>query len=150
MPHNIPTHRIEQAGNNLRMGSQVVLTQGVRIKIEGTKLTIEENGDTVFRMTTQVLDGELIVDSPYTFPGQTGRGWALLGVWIALNFGIAREAQSVKLGTLIEPTSEAYSLWNRVGIISTVPSVLLFAHERTVAEAQRVCIHGDNFVVRDV
>lgn len=150
MPHNIPTLTIEQTGNNLRIGGQVILAPGVKVKIEGTKLTIEENGDIVFRMTTQVLDGELIVDSPYTFPGQTGRGWALLGAWIALKIGAARGAQNVKLGTLIESTQEARSLWNRVGIIGTSPADLIFAQQRTVAEAQRVCIQGHNFVVRDV
>jgi len=110
MPTTILLRRVIDCAKLLDSGHPIEMATGVRAVLSGGKLTITENGTTVFHMKVMVQGGtHLDLDYPRTVDGQQGRGWGRLGLLLALRYGLHKGCITAAAGTQLEPGS--YSFW---------------------------------------
>ncbi|MCP4106202.1 MAG: hypothetical protein GY749_11795 [Desulfobacteraceae bacterium] len=98
----------------------VVLGAGVRVTLRAGKLTITERSQVVFHMKVKIAGGHLLVDYPRTTVGYEKRGWARLGMLLALRFASQKGCTTVAAETMLEANS--YSFWVGCGIQFSIPS----------------------------
>jgi len=108
MPTTILLQRVIDCAKLLDSGHSIEMATGVRAVLGGGKLTITENGTTVFHMKVMLQGTHLNLDYPRTVDGQQGRGWGRLGLLLALRFGLHRGCTTVAAGTPLEPGSHSF------------------------------------------
>ena len=109
MPTTIHLERLIVCAENLYSGVSIELATGVRAQLLGNKLVITENGTVVFHMKVIVHGTHLDLDYPRTTDGHEGRGWARLGLLLALRYGMHAGCTTAAAATQLEPGS--YSFW---------------------------------------
>ena len=125
MPTSIYMIQIMQASHTMHSFFGAQLPSNILVEMRGSKMIIKENNHQVFSMKTlKVINNSLLIDYPKVVDGQGGRGWGILGMLLALYYGLSQNCNRVELGSEMEISS--YGFWSKFGIskMSGVPLML--------------------------
>jgi hypothetical protein len=133
MPITIQLEQVIACALSLDSGHGVTLAPGVTAQLAGGALVIRENGETVFHMKVRVEDDDhLVLDYPRTQDDQQGRGWARLGLLLALRYGLHVGCTTAAAGTQLE--SSSYGFWSPAGLQYSVKANL----QQSIAKVMRL------------
>lgn len=133
MPITIQLEQVIACALSLDSGHAFTLAPGVTAQLAAGALVIKENGGTVFHMKVRVEGGgHLVLDYPRTLDDQQGRGWARLGLLLALRYGLHMGCTTAAAGTQLEPGS--YAFWVPAGLQFSVESSL----QQSIAKVMRL------------
>lgn len=132
MPITIQLEQVIACAMSLDSGHGFTLAPGVTARLAAGALIIEENGSTVFHMKVRVEGTHLVVDYPRTLEDQQGRGWARLGLLLALRYGLHMGCTTAAAGTQLE--SGSYGFWVPAGLQFSIPGSL----QQSIAKVMRL------------
>jgi hypothetical protein len=101
--------------------SAKALAPGIKARLSGGKIYIDEGNTTVFHIEVRVVNGDLELDYPRTSDDDLRRGWAKVGAALALEYGLAQGCATASVGTLIESTGAAAGFWAMVKVQKGTP-----------------------------
>ncbi|MEO8020377.1 hypothetical protein [Polaromonas sp.] len=122
MPITIQLEQVIACAKSLDSGHVFTLVTGVTARLAAGALAIEENGNIVFHMKVKKEGSNLILDYPRTQDEEQGRGWARLGLLLALRYGLHMGCTTAAAGTQLETNS--YSFWVPAGLQFSLKSSL--------------------------
>jgi hypothetical protein len=102
-------------------GPREILGKTIAVQMEGSHMTIFEDEVPVFTMKEVSIETKdhglaLKVDYPKVKDGQEGRNWGILGMFLALYYGVSQKCTTVRLGSQIEITTVSTQFWGKFGI----------------------------------
>lgn len=153
MPTSIYMSEIMEVGKNLSKFGGNELPGNIRVEMYGDKMVIKENRVKVFTMKKVVaIDNKLLIDYPKTENGQNSRGWGMLGMFIALYYGLSQRCTVVDLGSQMEMTIASMAFWTKFGIAGMNNNPLSRAFDRGITWVLANCPQRDgkitDFVIR--
>jgi hypothetical protein len=116
MPKTILLQTIRNTAQKLTPGGGALsLCTGITVELQGTEMTIKEDGRDVFKFTRLFIEGDaLITDYPVTPEEERGRGWATLGILLALYWGEAKGCKKCGYQTELELNTAAIQFWGLI------------------------------------